>query len=45
MSGPADDHRRVAADFTKVVDGVTDWDAPAPVEGWAARDVVELIWK
>lgn len=43
MSGPADDHRRVAADFTKVVDGVTDWDAPAPVEGWAARDVVEHL--
>lgn len=43
MSGPADDHRRVAADFTKVVDGVTDWDAPAPVEGWAARDVVDHL--
>ncbi|RYY43762.1 MAG: TIGR03086 family protein [Actinomycetales bacterium] len=43
MSGPAEDHRRVAADFTTVVEGVTDWDAPAPVEGWAARDVVDHL--
>lgn len=43
MSSPADDHRRVAADFTKVVDGVTDWDAPAPVQGWAARGVVDHL--
>lgn len=43
MSGPADDHRRVAADFTAVVEGVTDWGAPAPVEGWAARDVVDHL--
>ncbi|MCR4513341.1 maleylpyruvate isomerase family mycothiol-dependent enzyme [Aeromicrobium sp. 50.2.37] len=43
MSGPADDHRRVAADFTKFVDGVSDWDAPAPVEGWVARDVVDHL--
>ncbi|KQP78302.1 hypothetical protein ASF37_06955 [Aeromicrobium sp. Leaf289] len=43
VGGPADDHRRVAADFTTVVEGVTDWDAPAPVEGWAARDVVDHL--
>ncbi|MGQ3109088.1 MAG: maleylpyruvate isomerase family mycothiol-dependent enzyme [Aeromicrobium sp.] len=43
VSGPAEDHRRVAADFTTVVEGVTDWDAPAPVEGWAARDVVDHL--
>lgn len=43
MSGPAADHRRVAADFTGVVDGVSDWDAPAPVDGWVARDVVEHL--
>ena len=26
--------------FTDRVRGTADWDAPAPVEGWAARDVV-----
>lgn len=26
--------------FTRLVDAVTDWDAPTPCEGWAARDVV-----
>ncbi len=42
MSGPADEHRRIAGDFTATVAGVApeDWDRPAPVEGWAARDVV-----
>lgn len=43
VSGPAEDHRRVAAAFTTVVDAVNDWDAPAPVEGWAARDVVDHL--
>ncbi len=33
-------HRDTAARFTLLVDGATDWDAPAPVEGWTARDVV-----
>ncbi len=33
-------HRDTAARFTQLVDGATDWDAPAPVEGWTARDVV-----
>ena len=33
-------HRDIAARFTQLVDGATDWDAPAPVEGWDARDVV-----
>ncbi|MGC5616460.1 TIGR03086 family metal-binding protein [Georgenia sp. Z1491] len=39
---PADLHRQVAAGFSAVVDGVAPgaWDAPSPVEGWAARDVV-----
>ncbi|GAA4923545.1 uncharacterized protein (TIGR03086 family) [Actinomycetospora succinea] len=36
----ADRHRRVAAAFTQRVRGTTDWDVPAPVEGWTARDVV-----
>ena len=33
-------HRDTAAHFTLLVDGATDWDAPVPVEGWVARDVV-----
>lgn len=33
-------HRQVAATFTDRVLGVTDWDVPAPVAGWTARDVV-----
>lgn len=39
---PADEHRAVAAEFTRRVRGVPSdgWDAPAPVEGWVARDVV-----
>jgi uncharacterized protein (TIGR03086 family) len=37
---PADRHRAVAAAFTARVRGAADWDAPAPVEGWCARDVV-----
>ncbi|QYG91138.1 TIGR03086 family protein [Iamia sp. SCSIO 61187] len=42
MSTPSDRFRRVAADFTRVVGAVPDdaWDAPAPPEGWRARDVV-----
>lgn len=43
MSAPADDHRRVASGFTAVAERVADWDAPAPVEGWAARDVVDHL--
>jgi uncharacterized protein (TIGR03086 family) len=37
---PAERHRVVAAGFTARVLGATDWDAPAPVPGWCARDVV-----
>jgi uncharacterized protein (TIGR03086 family) len=42
VSGPADEHRLVAGEFTTTVRGVEPaaWDAPAPVEGWVARDVV-----
>ncbi|SDT51679.1 TIGR03086 family metal-binding protein [Actinoplanes derwentensis] len=36
---PAERHRRIAADFTARVEGAKDWDAPAPVAGWVARDV------
>jgi uncharacterized protein (TIGR03086 family) len=40
---PADRHRVLAAGFTARVLGATDWDAPAPVQGWAARDVVRHL--
>jgi uncharacterized protein (TIGR03086 family) len=37
---PPERHRQIAAAFTERVQGTTDWDAAAPVEGWTARDVV-----
>jgi uncharacterized protein (TIGR03086 family) len=42
VSAAADEHRLVAGEFTKTVEGVAPdrWDDPAPVEGWVARDVV-----
>lgn len=40
---PAEEHRRVAGVFTDRVVGTTDWDAPAPVDGWVARDVVRHL--
>lgn len=40
MSAPAPRHREVAARFSDLVRGVTDWDTPTPVPGWTARDVV-----
>jgi len=39
-TGPAGRHRAVTAGFTARVRGASDWDAPAPVAGWRARDVV-----
>jgi uncharacterized protein (TIGR03086 family) len=40
---PAGRHRAIADIFTDRVRGVSDWDAPAPVEGWVARDVVRHL--
>lgn len=42
----AERHRRIAGEFTDRVQRVTAWDAPAPVAGWTARDVVDhlLTW-
>jgi uncharacterized protein (TIGR03086 family) len=37
---PAERHRAVAGAFTARMLGARDWDAPAPVAGWTARDVV-----
>ncbi len=40
---PAMRHREVGGLFTERVRGVDDWDAPAPVAGWTARDVVRHL--
>lgn len=42
---PADEHRQVAGRFGELVLAVPAeaWDAPAPVQGWAARDVVRHL--
>lgn len=43
MNAAAEEHRRIAGIFTDRVAGVADWDAPAPVDGWLARDVVRHL--
>ncbi|MET9022700.1 TIGR03086 family metal-binding protein [Actinopolymorpha sp. NPDC004070] len=40
---PAERHRQVAGAFTDRVRGAKDWDVPAPVDGWNARDVVRHL--
>lgn len=40
---PAEHHASVAGTFSARVDGVRDWEAPAPVAGWVARDVVDHL--
>ena len=40
---PAPRHRAVAGGFTEVARATSDWDAPSPVAGWAARDVVRHL--
>ncbi len=40
---PATFHRTIAGGFTARVVGATDWHAPAPVDGWTARDVVRHL--
>ncbi|SCE64202.1 TIGR03086 family metal-binding protein [Micromonospora mirobrigensis] len=40
---PAQRHRQVGAGFTDRVRGTRSWDAPAPVPGWTARDVVRHL--
>lgn len=45
MTSAAAEHRIVAGAFTERVRGVAAdaWDAPAPCEGWVARDVVRHL--
>jgi uncharacterized protein (TIGR03086 family) len=40
---PAERHREIGRVFTARVRGTRSWDAPAPVSGWAARDVVRHL--
>ena len=40
---PAERHRQVGGAFTDRVRGTRVWDAPSPVAGWAARDVVRHL--
>ena len=42
-SGPAERHRQVSRGFTDRVQGARSWDAPAPVAGWTARDVIRHL--
>jgi uncharacterized protein (TIGR03086 family) len=41
----ADEHRRIAREFTATVEGTAPaaWENPAPPEGWVARDVVRHL--
>ncbi len=41
--GAAVRHREIAGGFTAAVIGAGDWDAPSPVPGWVARDVVRHL--
>ena len=45
MTTPAEEHRRIAAEFTATVERVSPaaWSNPAPPEGWNARDVVRHL--
>jgi uncharacterized protein (TIGR03086 family) len=40
---PAQRHREIGGAFGERVRGVRNWDAPAPVPGWTARDVVRHL--
>jgi uncharacterized protein (TIGR03086 family) len=40
---PAERHRQVAGLFGEKVRGTRNWDAPSPVDGWVARDVVRHL--
>jgi uncharacterized protein (TIGR03086 family) len=45
MTSASEEHRSIAGAFTDRVRVVPEdaWDAPAPVEGWCARDVVRHL--
>lgn len=37
----ADRYAAAADNFTRLVEGVTDWNAPTPVKEWKAQDIIE----
>lgn len=39
----ASKHAELAQRFASIASGVTDWDAPTPVQEWKARDVVSHL--
>src|SRR5699024_4293934 len=39
----ADRYRAVAADFTRLLAGVADWEAPTPVQEWDVREIVRHL--
>jgi uncharacterized protein (TIGR03086 family) len=41
--GPAERHRAYAGRFAALAERAPDWDSPAPVAGWTARDVVDHL--
>jgi uncharacterized protein (TIGR03086 family) len=43
MVSAAAEHRQVTERFSELVVATSNWDAPAPVEGWVARDVVRHL--
>ena len=40
---PAARHEAVAGEFARLVEQTIDWAAPAPVDGWTAREVVDHL--
>lgn len=40
---PAARHALVASELSRLARGTPDWNAPAPVDGWSARDVVDHL--
>jgi uncharacterized protein (TIGR03086 family) len=36
-------HEAAAGEFSRLVEQTSEWDAPAPVDGWTARDVVDHL--
>lgn len=40
---PAERHRLVADDFTRLIEGTTAWDAPTPVLEWQVGDIVDHL--
>jgi hypothetical protein len=45
MTDVSDRYRRLAAEFTRHVDGVPagGWDSPSPCAGWTALDVLRHV--